>query len=76
LIDWEFAAIGDPFFDLATIAEHHHFDQNQSEQLLDAYLKSLNAGDVKRLHRYREMYNQLKILWQMSVVQLQGLDTR
>jgi len=70
LIDWEYAAIGDPFFDLASVAEHHHFDQQESHRLLTAYFGRESAVDAERLIRYRVLYVNLTLLWLASVERL------
>ena len=70
LIDWEYAAIGNPMFDLATIAEHHHFNLDKADALISAYFGSLREEDVRRLSRYRSFYRRLLVLWLASVEQL------
>jgi hypothetical protein len=37
LVDWEYAAMGDPLFDLASLAAHNQFDDPASQRLLAAY---------------------------------------
>ena len=37
LVDWEYAAMGDPLFDLASLAVHCHFDEVAQRRLLVAY---------------------------------------
>lgn len=39
LIDWEYAAMGDPLFDLATLASVEKFDDAEMEELLQNYLE-------------------------------------
>jgi thiamine kinase len=70
LIDWEYAAMGDPCFDLATIAEHHQFDQVETEVLLSAYFGQVLAENMRRLSRYRALYSQLLLLWSAAVDQI------
>ncbi len=70
LIDWEYAAIGDPMFDLAIVAEHHRFDQELASGLLNAYFGEVRAEDTRRLSRYRSLYKRLLVLWLASVEQL------
>ena len=72
LIDWEYAAPGDPFFDLAVVAQHHDLDEAQSRGLLGAYrgLKHDDAiadADVQHLADYRALYTQLFALWTLAV---------
>ena len=37
IIDYEYAAMGDPFFDLANFSSHHRFGDEQDAWLLEAY---------------------------------------
>ncbi|MGZ4183837.1 MAG: phosphotransferase [Solirubrobacteraceae bacterium] len=37
LVDWEYAAMGDRLFDLASLAVHNDFDEDASHRLLAAY---------------------------------------
>jgi len=74
LIDWEYAAIGDPFFDLATIVEHHRFDRGEANDLLRMYLGTVREDDIRRLNLYRVFYDSLQLLWLASVEKLQGSD--
>ncbi|MGE5265038.1 MAG: phosphotransferase [Acidobacteriota bacterium] len=38
ILDWEYAGMGDPAFDLANFSVHHGFSDEQDRLLLDAYL--------------------------------------
>jgi len=67
LIDWEYAAVGDPFFDLATIAEHHRFDRDEAGELLCTYFGKIREEDSRRLAGYRKLYENLSRLWHASV---------
>ncbi len=65
-LDWEYACDNDPFFDLATIVEHHQLTDAQVKRLLDAYL----GGDGQRwrahLEKQRVLYLALLCLWMGS----------
>ncbi len=43
LLDWEYAGMGDPAFDLANFAVHHEFDDEQDQFLLECYYGQPNA---------------------------------
>jgi thiamine kinase-like enzyme len=66
-LDWEYACDNDPFFDLATVAEHHELTDSQVVLFLDAYFD----GDGRRwrdnLERYRKLYLALVLLWMASL---------
>lgn len=72
LIDWEYAAVGDPMFDLALIAEHHHFESNAAGTLLRAYYGNVRGADVDRFNRYRKLYDCVQWLWTAAVETLGG----
>ena len=66
LLDWEYACDNDPFFDLATVVEHHELSDSHVTKLLDAYL----GGDGQRwrahLEKQRKLYLALLCLWMGS----------
>lgn len=61
-IDWEYAGRGDPFFDLATVAEEHGFGALDRRRLLLAY-GEFGAEAVERLYRARVLHRLLGALW-------------
>lgn len=61
-IDWEYAARGDPFFDLATLTEEYAFGVLDRERLLLAY-GMFGEAAVERLYRTRVLYRLLGVLW-------------
>jgi len=80
-LDWEYACDNDPFFDLATVVEHHELSDTQVTRLLDTYL----GGDGRRwrehLEKQRKLYLALLCLWMGSrpdsdPVELQEVATR
>ena len=63
-IDWEYAASGDPFYDLAVIAEGHDLDHSARHNLLAAYLQSpVTNADEQRLHHWQIIYRYIAVLW-------------
>ena len=67
LIDWEYAALGDPLFDLATVIEHHGLSETQVTEFLAAYSQGEIHLDNARLALYRQLYIMLCQLWQAAV---------
>lgn len=51
LIDWEYAAMGDPFFDLATLASVENFSDQEMEKFLRYYLLR-QPSKLERHHFY------------------------
>lgn len=76
LIDWEYAGIGDPFFDLAIVTQHHRLDSVRVKQFLDSYLQAdASAADLTRLETQRRFYQSLLDLWQLRTADPQGPAT-
>jgi thiamine kinase-like enzyme len=73
-IDWEYCAMGDPWFDLAVVATGDQLDGAQRTALLKAYLhREPTSDDYLNLHRHNCVYRYLELLWH-GVVQRQGAD--
>jgi thiamine kinase-like enzyme len=62
-LDWEYACDNDPFFDLATIIEHHRLDDELALQLLDAYFDGTGERWLPQLEAQRSLYAVLYWLW-------------
>jgi thiamine kinase len=63
LLDWEYAGIGDAFFDLASLSVYEEYSQQQRQQLLDAYLGSVTAADLERLAKCCWLFEYVRDLW-------------
>ena len=48
-VDWEYAAVGDPVFELAAVIGYHDLDLEQREALLQAHGGSFAPAHVKRM---------------------------
>jgi len=64
LVDWEYAGMGDPFFDLGNFAVNHELTEEAEQALLSAY----GAGDTDALVLMRFMSDFREAMW--GVVQL------
>jgi thiamine kinase-like enzyme len=58
ILDWEYAGMGDIFFDLANFSHHHELNDEQIEQFLQFYF-----GEVRPAHKAR-----LRLMWPVSEV--------
>jgi thiamine kinase-like enzyme len=67
LVDWEYAGMGDPFFDLGNFAANHELDGGGERELLSAY----GSDDLEALHDMRFMSDFREAMW--GVVQ-QGIS--
>jgi thiamine kinase-like enzyme len=71
IVDWEYAGIGDRFFDLANFSINHEFDDDANSVLLEAYFGTAREEDVRALHLMRFMSDFREAMW--GVVQ-QGIS--
>jgi thiamine kinase-like enzyme len=72
LLDWEYAGMGDPHFDLANFSSNHEFSQDDDRVLLEAYAGEVRERDLARVRLLRIMSDFREAMW--GVVQ-QGLRT-
>ncbi|MEJ8567730.1 choline/ethanolamine kinase family protein [Elongatibacter sediminis] len=67
-IDWEFAGIGDPMFDLAVVMEHHGLAPSLREGLLHAYLcREPRHTEVLRMNAWCHFYRILLHVWNRRI---------
>jgi thiamine kinase-like enzyme len=68
LIDWEYAGVGDPYFDLAVVVQHHRLNDESASLFIEAYLQRPATNDeFHHLSLQRALYERLLELW-MSVI--------
>ena len=72
LIDWEYSAVGDPYFDLAIVVRHHQLKADRVETFLGAYFGILGKEQFSRLENFCHLYDQLAALWYLSVINQSG----
>jgi thiamine kinase len=75
LIDWEYAAVGDPLFDLAVIVRHHHLPDRVARGFLRACLGLQDAQTTERFNAFCDLYDLLSALWHMTVSKQSGHKT-
>jgi len=71
IVDWEYAGMGDVFFDLANFSINHELTAVDNDLLLDAYLGAVTARDRASLRVMRFMSDFREAMW--GVVQ-QGIS--
>jgi len=67
-IDWEYAGIGDPLFDLAVLIRHHDLPVELSRRLLQAYFqREATRQETLRVQDWCRFYGLLLELWRLRV---------
>jgi thiamine kinase-like enzyme len=80
IIDYEYAAMGDPFFDLGNFAVHHRFHDEQDARLLEAYFVEAGGAlqppsDAMARLKLMKMASDLReAMWSVVQVKLSTLD--
>jgi thiamine kinase-like enzyme len=74
IVDWEYAGMGDRFFDLANFSINHELDTAQSEALLAAYFGELRKEDVEALELMRFMSDFREAMWGVVQSAVSELD--
>jgi thiamine kinase-like enzyme len=63
IIDWEYAGMGDRFFDLGNLAVNCELDAAGEEALLTAYFGAVRRDDLRRLRLMRLASDMREALW-------------
>jgi thiamine kinase-like enzyme len=75
IVDWEYAGMGDRYFDLGNFAVNNELDDDQEEVFLAAYLgESPSAGQVAALRLMRFMSDFREAMWAVIQGTLSDLD--
>jgi len=74
IIDWEYAGMGDPFFDLGNFAVHLQLSDGEEESLLRAYLGLATPQAVARLKLMKIISDLREAMWAMVQVTISTLD--
>lgn len=67
-LDWEYCAMGSPWFDLAVVCCGDELEEATSERLLQAYLgRAPGENDRQKLAAYSLLYRHIEVLWFVDV---------
>ena len=74
IVDWEYAGMGDPFFDLANFSINHELDEDARRLLLEAYFGGVRAEDARALELMRFMSDFREAMWGVVQTAVSELD--
>lgn len=74
ILDWEYAGMGDEFFDLANFAVHHEFTDDQDQYLLECYFGEASEPRFARLKLMKVMSDLREAMWGVVQTKLSKLD--
>jgi thiamine kinase-like enzyme len=74
ILDWEYAGMGDIFFDLGNVAAQHEFNDEQDETLLRAYFGEPTDSNRAHLKLMKIMSDLREAMWGVVQVGVSKLD--
>jgi thiamine kinase-like enzyme len=74
IVDWEYAGMGDRFFDLANFSINHEFSIDDDRRLLVAYFGELRESDLASLRLMRFMSDFREAMWGVLQSGISELD--
>ena len=67
IIDWEYASLNDPYFDLATVVENHALTESETKLFVDAYTGERQFIDFVKLDDWRQLTHYVNLFWLMML---------
>lgn len=74
ILDWEYAGMGDIFFDLGNFAAQHEFNDEQDEMLLKAYFGSPSDSQGAHQKLMKIMSDLREAMWSLVQMGISKLD--
>ena len=74
IVDWEYAGMGDRFFDFGNFAVNHQLSEGDEGRLLSAYFGRLTAAQHARLRLMRLMSDYREAMWGVLQQAISELD--
>jgi thiamine kinase-like enzyme len=74
IVDWEYAGMGDVFFDLANFSVNHGLDEDSRDTLLEAYFGAARPADRRVLELMRFMSDFREAMWGVVQAAVSDLD--
>lgn len=74
VLDWEYAGMGDIYFDLANFSNNHELSEDEDRLLLDCYFGNVNSQTVAHLNVMKMMSDFREAMWGLVQVRISQLD--
>ena len=74
IVDWEYAGMGDPFFDLGNFSINHELTADEDVELLTAYDGSMRPARLARLTLMRTVSDFREAMWGVLQQGISSLD--
>jgi thiamine kinase-like enzyme len=74
ILDWEYAGMGDPFFDLANFSDHHQLSDVQDRWLLECYFDQVSPSHWAHLKLMKMLSDMREATWALVQIGISKLD--
>jgi thiamine kinase-like enzyme len=74
ILDWEYAGMGDIYFDLANFSDHHELSDKQDYMLLDCYFGEVTDKQIAHLKIMKVMSDLREAMWALVQIGISELD--
>ena len=74
ILDWEYAGMGDIFFDLANFSSNHELSTEEDRLLLDCYFGELNPQNLAHFNIMKVMSDFREAMWGLVQIGISDLD--
>ena len=74
ILDWEYAGMGDIYFDLANFSDHHELSDEQDHMLLECYFGEVTEKQLAHLKIMKVMSDLREAMWALVQIGISELD--
>lgn len=74
VLDWEYAGMGDVFFDLANFSNNHELSEDEDHLLLDCYFGNVTSQAMAHLNIMKIMSDFREAMWGLVQIGISDLD--
>jgi thiamine kinase-like enzyme len=74
VLDWEYAGMGDIFFDLANFSDHHELTDEQDRWLLQCYFEQVTSARWAHLKVMKILSDLREATWALVQIGISKLD--
>ena len=74
ILDWEYAGMGDIYFDLANFSDHHELSDDQDRWLLECYFGEVTEKYLAHLKIMKVMSDFREAMWALVQIGISQLD--
>jgi thiamine kinase-like enzyme len=74
VLDWDYAGMGDLYFDLANFSDHHELSDEQDRWLLECYFGEVSDKQIAHLKIMKVMSDLREAMWALVQIGISELD--